>query len=74
MELILDWIAKCDFSRAFTTTPYVFGSYLNQAIHCEAWCHGLRQLLPTGRGRAFQNGRSDLRTRRAGRRADRDGT
>ena len=48
VELILDWIARCDFSCAFTGTPYVFGSYLNQAIHCEAWCHCLRRLLPVG--------------------------
>jgi len=46
VELILDWIAKCDFAETFKGTPYVFGSYLNQAIHCEAWCHCLRQLLP----------------------------
>ena len=48
VALILDWIAKCDFGRAFVGTPYVFGSYLNQAIHCEAWAHCLRGLLPRG--------------------------
>ncbi|OGG46042.1 MAG: hypothetical protein A3F84_01855, partial [Candidatus Handelsmanbacteria bacterium RIFCSPLOWO2_12_FULL_64_10] len=46
--LILAWIARCDFGRAFVGTPYVFGSYLNQAIHCETWSGCLRQLLPEG--------------------------
>ncbi|MSS70904.1 MAG: alginate lyase family protein [Candidatus Latescibacteria bacterium] len=46
--LILDWIAKCDFGRAFVGTPYVFGSYLNQAIHCEVWSGCVQQLLPGG--------------------------
>ncbi|KPJ60060.1 MAG: hypothetical protein AMS15_06600, partial [Planctomycetes bacterium DG_23] len=46
--LILDYIGKCDFGRAFAGTPYVFGSYLNQAIHCAAWCASVRQLLPEG--------------------------
>ena len=45
LDLILDWIAKCDFGKAFVGTPYVFGSYLNEAIHCEVWSWCLRQLL-----------------------------
>jgi hypothetical protein len=48
VELILEWIDACDFGQAFVGTPYVFGSYLNQAIHCEAWGQCLRRLLPTG--------------------------
>lgn len=48
VDLILDWIAKCDFGHAFIGTPYAFGSYLNQAIHCEAWAECLRKLLPRG--------------------------
>ena len=54
IDLVLDWIAKCDFGCAFAGTPYVFGSYLNQAIHCEAWCHCLRQLLPQGQIRPLE--------------------
>ena len=46
VELILDWIAQCEFGKAFAGTPYMFGSYLNQAIHCEAWAHCLKRLLP----------------------------
>ncbi|MDP6119263.1 MAG: alginate lyase family protein [Planctomycetota bacterium] len=48
VDLILDWIAKCDFGRGFTATPYVFGSYLNNAIHCEVWGQFIRQVLPAG--------------------------
>ncbi|MFC1712604.1 heparinase II/III family protein, partial [Candidatus Poribacteria bacterium] len=44
--LILDWIAKCDIGRCFVGTPYVFGSYLNNAIQCSAWTRCLQQLLP----------------------------
>ena len=46
--LILDWIAKCDKGRCFTGTPYVFGSYLNNAIHCSAWVDCLPTLLAAG--------------------------
>jgi len=46
IELILDWIGKCDIGKAFASTPYMFGSYLNNAIHCEAWSWTLRQMLP----------------------------
>jgi uncharacterized heparinase superfamily protein len=45
MELILDWIAKCDTSRCFRGSPYVWGSYLNNAIHCQAWCRCTATLL-----------------------------
>jgi hypothetical protein len=45
VALILDWIAKCDLGRCFQGTPYMFGSYLNNAIHCEAWCQCLKTLL-----------------------------
>ncbi|MHB8901708.1 MAG: heparinase II/III family protein, partial [Thermoguttaceae bacterium] len=48
VALILDWIGKCDFGKCFEGTPYVFGSYLNNAIHCEAWCRCLDVLLPAG--------------------------
>lgn len=48
VDLILDWISKCDMGDAFSGTPYVFGSYLNQAIHCEAWTTCLLRLLPHG--------------------------
>ena len=48
VELILDWVAKADFGRAFGGTAYAFGSYLNQAIHCEVWAVCLRRLLPSG--------------------------
>lgn len=37
VTLILDWIDACDFARAFSGTPYAFGSYLNLAIHASAW-------------------------------------
>jgi len=46
--LILDWIDTCDIGKAFVGTPYMFGSYLNEAIHCEAWVNCLRQLQPHG--------------------------
>ena len=45
VELILDWIAKCDASRCFAGSPYVWGSYLNNAIHCQAWCANLATLV-----------------------------
>lgn len=45
VELILDWIAKCDPSRCFAGSPYVWGSYLNNAIHCQAWCANLVTLV-----------------------------
>ena len=38
VELILDWVAKCQLEKCFVGTPYVWGSYLNNAIHCQAWC------------------------------------
>ena len=48
VELILDWCRKVDFTQAFAQTPYVFGSYLNHAIHCGAWGRALHKLLPHG--------------------------
>lgn len=44
VELILDWIAKSDAGRCFAGSPYVWGSYLNNAIHCHAWCAQLATL------------------------------
>lgn len=43
--LILDWIAKSDVSRCFAGSPYVWGSYLNNAIHCQVWCARLAPLI-----------------------------
>ncbi|OGV61658.1 MAG: hypothetical protein A3K19_15255 [Lentisphaerae bacterium RIFOXYB12_FULL_65_16] len=43
--LILDWIAKCDMGKCFTGTPYIWGSYLNNAIHCQGWSNCLVTLL-----------------------------
>ena len=54
VDLILDWISKCEIGQAFAGTPYVFGSYLNQAIHCEAWATCLLRLLPHGQVSAPQ--------------------
>lgn len=45
IELILAWIDQCDMARAFTGTPYAFGSYLNQAIHCTGWSTCVSRLL-----------------------------
>jgi hypothetical protein len=50
---ILDWIGKCDFAKAFVGTPYAFGSYLNQAIHCIEWVDCLQKLLPAGQVKPF---------------------
>ena len=46
--LILDWIDKCEIERCFEGTPYVFGSYLNNAIHCAGWARCVQALLPEG--------------------------
>lgn len=46
--LILDWIAACDTARCFAGSPYVWGSYLNNAIHCQAWCQALKPLNRRG--------------------------
>lgn len=54
VDLILDWIAKCDIGQAFIGTPYVFGSYLNEAIHCEAWATCLHLLLPHGQVKSIE--------------------
>jgi len=48
VELVLDWIAKCDGAKCFAGTPYVWGSYLNNAIHCQAWCQCLKPLVARG--------------------------
>lgn len=48
VDLILDWISKCDIGLCFVGTPYMFGSYLNNAIHCAAWARCVKQLLPEG--------------------------
>jgi len=48
VALMLDWVGKVDVARAFTGTPYAFGSYLNEAIHCEVWAVSLRRLIPAG--------------------------
>ncbi|MDA0711793.1 MAG: alginate lyase family protein, partial [bacterium] len=32
--------------RCFVGTPYVFGSYLNNAIHCAGWARTVQTLLP----------------------------
>jgi|TARA_B100001964_G_scaffold207831_1_gene240001 hypothetical protein len=48
IDLILDWIQKCDIERCFEGTPYVFGSYLNNTIHCSGWASCIRALIPTG--------------------------
>lgn len=45
VELILDWISKCNMERCFKGSPYVWGSYLNNAIHCQAWCAQLSILI-----------------------------
>jgi len=48
MDLMLDWVAKNDVSDAFPPdrVPYAFASYLNIAIHLEAWTLTLGSLLP----------------------------
>jgi uncharacterized heparinase superfamily protein len=46
--LILDWIDKCEMDRCFKGTPYMFGSYLNNAIHCAGWARCVQALLAEG--------------------------
>ena len=48
VELILDWVKKSDIGLCFKTTPYMFGSYLNNSIHCNAWCVNIGKLYPAG--------------------------
>ncbi len=48
LDLILDWIAKCDFGRAFVIEKYAFGSYLNLAIHAIAWGRSAKTLADHG--------------------------
>lgn len=48
VDLILDWIEKSDASRCFKGTPYVWGSYLNNASHCQMWCRTVRVLAADG--------------------------
>jgi len=45
VELILDWIAKSDVSRCFRGSSYVWGSYLNNAIHCSRWSRCVQILV-----------------------------
>ena len=45
VDLILDWIAKCDVGACFKGTRYMWGSYLNNAIHCKIWCTSLGSLI-----------------------------
>lgn len=47
-SLILDWVATSDVGRCFAGSPYVWGSYLNNAIHCQAWCQSLKPLVACG--------------------------
>ncbi len=44
VDLILDWITKCDFARSFVIEKYAFGSYLNLAIHAGAWSRTVNAL------------------------------
>lgn len=48
IDLMLDWVAKCEMERCFAGTPYVFGSYLNNTIHCSVWARTLESLIPSG--------------------------
>jgi hypothetical protein len=48
VSLILDWIKQCDIGRCFMGSPYAFGSYLNNAIHCGAWSACIAVLLADG--------------------------
>lgn len=48
IDLILDWIEKCDIEKCFEGTPYVFGSYLNNTIHISAWARCVTRLIPGG--------------------------
>ncbi|MBI5686869.1 MAG: alginate lyase family protein [Verrucomicrobia bacterium] len=54
VALILDWIAKCDLGRCFKGSPYMFGSYLNNAGHCVAWANCVAALLPRGQVRPIE--------------------
>jgi hypothetical protein len=54
IELILDWTSKNDVSQCFRGTPYAFGSYLNNAIHCAAWSHAMATLLASGQVTAIE--------------------
>jgi hypothetical protein len=54
IDLMLDWVAQCDMERCFQGTPYVFGSYLNNTIHCSAWARCLAALIPTGTVRPIE--------------------
>ncbi len=47
-ELILDWIAKCDFGRSFNIEKYAFGAYLNLTIHAAAWSRTVKTLAAYG--------------------------
>jgi hypothetical protein len=48
IDLMLNWVARCDMERCFEGTPYAFGAYLNNTIHCSAWARCLETLIPSG--------------------------
>jgi hypothetical protein len=48
IDLMLNWAAKCEMERCFEGTPYMFGSYLNNTIHCSVWARCLEALIPSG--------------------------
>ena len=48
IDLMLDWAAKCQMEKCFEGTPYMFGSYLNNTIHCSVWARCLETLIPKG--------------------------
>ncbi|MFC1452546.1 alginate lyase family protein [Verrucomicrobiota bacterium] len=48
VTLILDWIGKCDPAQCFRGTPYMFGSYLNNATHCAVWSSCVDSLFVCG--------------------------
>jgi hypothetical protein len=54
IDLMLNWVAKCEMERCFEGTPYVFGSYLNNTIHCSIWARCLETLIPTGTVRPIE--------------------
>ena len=54
VAFMLDWINKCHIEKCFVGTPYMFGSYLNNAIHSAAWARCLQQLLPENQVEPFE--------------------
>ena len=45
VDLILDWITRSNVGRCFRGSPYVWGSYLNNAIRCSRWSRCLKILI-----------------------------